>query len=120
VLLRLLPGETVVGATCVAPGGSVLLATALGRIKRLAVAELRLCQRGDLGQIGLRFLDRGDRLVDLQGDGCAVLAVQLSGAPSRSRRLLSADLVVEGPGEPGLDLELPRGSTVLSLIPLNG
>jgi DNA gyrase subunit A len=120
VLLRLLPGETVVGATCVAPGGSVLLATAQGRIKRLAAAELRLCQRGDLGQIGLRFLDRGDRLVDLQGDGCAVLAVQLSGAPSRSRRLLSADLVVEGPGEPGLDLELPSGSTVLSLIPLNG
>jgi DNA gyrase subunit A len=120
VLLRLLPGETVVGATCVAPGGSVLLATALGRIKRLAVVELRLCQRGDLGQIGLRFLDRGDRLVDLQGDGCAVLAVQLSGAPSRSRRLLTADLVVEGPGEPGLDLELPSGSTVLSLIPLNG
>ena len=120
VLLRLLPGETVVGATCVAPGGSVLLATALGRIKRLAVSELRLCQRGDLGQIGLRFLDRGDRLVDLQGDGCAVLAVQLSGAPSRSRRLLTADLVVEGPGEPGLDLELPSDSTVLSLIPLNG
>jgi DNA gyrase subunit A len=120
VLLRLLPGETVVGATCVAPGGSVLLATAQGRIKRLAAAELRLCQRGDLGQIGLRFLDRGDRLVDLQGDGCAVLAVQLSGAPSRSRRLLTADLVVEGPGEPGLDLELPSGSTVLSLIPLNG
>ena len=120
VLLRLLPGETVVGATCVAPGGSVLLATALGRIKRLDVAELRLCQRGDLGQIGLRFLDRGDKLVDLQGDGCAVLAVQLSGAPSRSRRLLTADLVVEGPGEPGLDLELPSGSTVLSLIPLNG
>jgi hypothetical protein len=27
---------------------------------------------------------------------------------------------VEGPGEPGLDLELPSGSTVLSLIPLNG
>jgi DNA gyrase subunit A len=120
VLLRLLPGETVVGATCVAPDGSVLLATALGRIKRLAVAELRVCQRGDLGQIGLRFLDRGDRLVDLQGDGSAVLAVQLSGAPSRSLRRLSADLVVEGPGEPGVDLRLPSGSTVLNLIPLNG
>ena len=120
VLLRLLPGETVVGATCVAADGSVLLATALGRIKRLAVAELRLCQRGDLGQIGLRFLERGDRLVDLQGDSSALLAVQVSGTPTRSLRRLTADLVVEGPGEPGLDLGLPSGSTVLSLIPLNG
>jgi DNA gyrase subunit A len=120
VLLRLLPGETVVGATCVAAGGSVLLATALGRIKRLAVSELRLCQRGDLGQIGLRFLVRGDRLVDLQGDGSAVLAVQVSGTPTRSLRRLTADLVVEGPGEPGVDLGLPSDNTVLSLIPLNG
>jgi DNA gyrase subunit A len=120
VLLRLLPGETVVGATCVAPDGSVLLATALGRIKRLAVGELRLCQRGDLGQIGLRFLERGDQLVDLQGDGSAVLAVQLSGTPTRSLRRLTADLVVEGASEPGLDLGLPAGSTVQGLVPLNG
>ena len=33
---------------------------------------------------------------------------------------IANDLVVEGPGEPGVDLELPSGSTVLSLIPLNG
>jgi hypothetical protein len=32
----------------------------------------------------------------------------------------NADLVVEGPGEPGVDLGLPGGSTVLNLIPLNG
>jgi DNA gyrase subunit A len=120
VLLRLLPGETVVGATSVAPDGSVLLATALGRIKRLAVAELRLCQRGDLGQIGLRFLEREDQLVDLQGDGSAVVAVQLSGSPTRSLRRLTADLVVEGASEPGLDLGLPAGSTVQGLVPLNG
>jgi DNA gyrase subunit A len=120
VLLRLLPGETVVGATSVAPDGTVLLATALGRIKRLAVAELRLCQRGDLGQIGLRFLEREDQLVDLQGDGSAVVAVQLSGSPTRSLRRLTADLVVEGASEPGLDLGLPAGSTVQGLVPLNG
>ncbi|MFN5163456.1 MAG: DNA topoisomerase (ATP-hydrolyzing) subunit A, partial [Cyanobacteriota bacterium] len=49
VLLRLLPGESVVGASCVAAGDTVLLATRLGRVKRLALSELRLCQRGDLG-----------------------------------------------------------------------
>jgi DNA gyrase subunit A len=120
VLLRLLPGETVVGAACVPAGGAVLLATALGRIKRLAVAELRLCQRGDLGQIGLRFLERGDQLVDLQSDGSALVAVQLSGSPTRSLRRLTADFVVESPSEPGVDLGLPGGSTVEGLVPLNG
>jgi len=120
VLLRLLPGETVVGATCVDAGGTVLLATAQGRIKRLAAAELRLCERGDLGQVGLRFLDRQDRLVDLQGDSSAVVAVQLAGSPSRCLRLLSADLAVEGPAESGLDLALPSGSLISGLVPLNG
>lgn len=120
VLLRLLPGETVVGATCLEPERSVVLATALGRLKRLAVADLRLCQRGDLGQIGLRFLERGDRLVDLQGDTCAVLAVPLAGSPPRSLRMLPADLAIEGAGEPGLDLGLPNGSTIEGLVPLNG
>ena len=120
VLLRLLPGETVVGAACAAASDAVLLATAQGRIKRLAVAELRLCQRGDLGQIGLRFLDRQDRLVDLQNDSSAVVAVQLAGSPERSLRLLTADLPLEGAGDAGQDLALPNGSRIESLIPLNG
>jgi DNA gyrase subunit A len=120
VLLRLLPGETVVGAACLEPERSVVLATALGRLKRLAVADLRLCQRGDLGQIGLRFLERGDRLVDLQGDACAVLGVPLAGSPPRNLRMLTADLALEGAGEPGLDLGLPNGSTIEGLVPLNG
>jgi hypothetical protein len=48
-----------------------------------------------------------------------VLAVQLSGSPTRSLRRLTADLVVEGPSEPGVDLGLPDGSTVQGLVPLN-
>jgi hypothetical protein len=58
--------------------------------------------------------------VDLQGDGSAVVAVQLSGSPARSLRRLTADLMVEGPSEPGVDLGLPGGSTVEGLVPLNG
>jgi len=46
--------------------------------------------------------------------------VQMSGTPSRSLRLLTSDLVIEGPGEPGLDLGLPGGSTIQGLFPLNG
>ena len=120
VLLRLLPGESVVGASCVAAGDTVLLATRLGRVKRLALTELRLCQRGDLGQIGLRFLERDDRLVDLQGGGSGVVGVLLTGTPSRSLRLLAGDLTAEDVGGSGLNLPLPQGSTIEALIPLNG
>ena len=120
VLLRLLPGESVVGASCVAAGDTVLLATRLGRVKRLALTELRLCQRGDLGQIGLRFLERDDRLVDLQGGGSGVVGVLLTGTPSRSLRLLGGDLPAEDVGGSGLNLPLPQGSTIEELIPLNG
>jgi DNA gyrase subunit A len=120
VLLRLLPGETVVGATCGAAAAGVLLATQLGRVKRLAVSELRPCQRGDLGQIGLRFLERDDRVVDLQGDSSAVVGVTLAGSPPRNLRLLTANLPNDDAGGSGLDLNLPSGTTIDALIPLNG
>jgi DNA gyrase subunit A len=120
MLLRLLPGERVVGATCVGATDSVLLATQLGRIKRLAVAELRHCQRGDLGQIGLRFLERGDRVVDLQSDGSAVIGVLLAGTPLRSLRLQTSAIPSEPSSGSGLDLNLPSGTTIAALVPLNG
>jgi DNA gyrase subunit A len=120
MLLRLLPGERVVGATCVGATDSVLLATQLGRIKRLAVAELRHCQRGDLGQIGLRFLERGDRVVDLQSDGSAVIGVLLAGTPLRSLRLQTSAIASEPSSGSGLDLNLPSGTTIAALVPLNG
>ena len=120
VLLRLLPGETVVGATCGAATAGVLLATQLGRVKRLAVTELRPCQRGDIGQIGLRFLERDDRVVDLQGDNSAVIGVALAGSPPRNLRLLTANLASEDASGSGLDLNLPSGTTIDALIPLNG
>jgi hypothetical protein len=58
--------------------------------------------------------------VDLQGDACAVLGVPLAGSPPRNLRMLTADLALEGAGEPGLDLGLPNGSTIEGLVPLNG
>lgn len=128
VLLRLLPGESVVGAACVGAEEGVVLATREGRVKRLAVQELRACQRGDLGQIGLRLLERSDRVVDLQGDGCRVLGVQLAGGSAgssaagtpRSLRLLMDTLAREDIASPGTDLKLPEGLTVAGLVPLHG
>ena len=79
VLLRLLPGETVVGAACAGAGGHVLLASRRGQLKRLRLDDLRPCQRGAMGQIGLRFLERDDALVDLQADDAPLIAVVLDG-----------------------------------------
>ncbi|MEB3185266.1 MAG: DNA topoisomerase (ATP-hydrolyzing) [Cyanobacteriota bacterium] len=117
MLMRLLPGEAVVGAACeAAEGGSVLLASTGGRIKRLAVAALRPCQRGDLGQIGLRFERRDDQLVDLCSGGVELVAARIS--DSRSMRLATADLAAEEPGASGTLLPLGSHEALLELIPL--
>jgi DNA gyrase subunit A len=120
VLLRLLPGETVVGAACGAPEGTVLLASRLGQIKRLRVDSLRLCQRGDLGQIGLRFLQRGDQLVDLQGGEASLVGVTLAGVAGRSLRLRVDQLSPEDAAGSGTTLSLKPGDAVQELVPLLG
>jgi len=73
VLLRLLPGETVVGAAGVVPNGCIVLASRGGQLTRLEVNNLRRCLRGDLGQIGVRFKQRNDQLADLCAHGQGLL-----------------------------------------------
>jgi DNA gyrase subunit A len=114
-LLRLLPGERVVGAAAVAPGGHLLLASRLGQLKRQAVDELRSCARGDLGQIGLRFAQRDDELADLCPANAPLVSVQAGGI---SLRLDPAGLA-QGPGsDAGERLNLTSGATVTALLPL--
>ena len=117
MLMRLLPGETVVGAAEVNTGGTVLLASRLGQIKRLDVGELRPCLRGDLGQIGLQFSDRGDALVDLQTDHGSVVGVSLTNS-SKNARIACAELIVHSAPSTGIQLELPNQCEVSELIPL--
>jgi len=117
-LMRLLPGERVVGAASSDSNGDVVLASRLGQLKRLAVESLRLCQRGDLGQIGLRFLDRSDELVDLQGPAPAVMGVVLAGGNGRSLRLKLATIPLEDTSGSGLSLGLAPGQQVQELVPL--
>lgn len=64
-LLRLLPREAIVGAACCGDTSHLLLATRHGQLKRLPVEQLSPNRRGDLGQIGLRFLERSDSLLGL-------------------------------------------------------
>ena len=116
MLMRLLPGESVVGAATTTDEGSVIVATAAGQIKRLAVRAMRSCQRGDLGQIGLRFQQRDDVVVDLQGLNQGVMAALLSSGDSL--RFNPMTMVDHDEHAPGDLLPLKPGSKLESLIPL--
>ncbi len=116
MLLRLLPGEAVVGAAAVAAGADVLLASRLGQVKRLEGASLRPCQRGDLGQIGLRFLDRGDALVDLCEASAPLVSVLVG--EGRHARLLPEQLERQDTCGSGDSLKLRPGESVQALVPL--
>ncbi len=117
MLMRLLPGETVVGAASgPIDASAVLLASAGGQVKKLAVAELRSCQRGDLGQIGLRFEQRGDQLVDLCSAMAELVAARIG--DSKSVRLATADLSAEDPTGTGMLLPLGASDELSELVPL--
>ena len=114
-LMRLLPGETIVGAAVTAADAEVLLISALGQLKKLAVSNLRLCQRGDLGEIALRFSNRNDQLVDLRACDVELVAVETQ---TGSIRLQTDSLVAEDSRGTGLNLELPKTEKVTRLLPL--
>ena len=115
-LMRLLPGETIVGAAVTAADAEVLLISALGQLKKLAVSNLRLCQRGDLGEIALRFSNRNDQLVDLRACDVGLVAVETQ---TGSIRLQTNSLLAEDSRGTGLNLELPKTEKVTRLLPLN-
>jgi len=115
VLMRLLPGESIVGAaSAAAAGGDVLLISKLGQLKRLGIDHLRRCQRGAIGEIGLRFEQRNDALTDLRST-TARLSVETQAG---SLRLQSDALPVEDGRGTGQQLKLPKGQTVQRLLPL--
>ncbi len=118
MLLRLLPGERVVGAARAAAGGHVLLASRRGQVKRLRLDSLRPCQKGAMGQIGLRFLERDDALVDLQPSDTRVIGVMLAGGEGRSLRLTVTSLTPEDCSGSGESLSLKAGDAVVELVPL--
>ena len=114
VLMRLLPGESIVGAAAAAAGGDVLMISQLGQLKRLGIDHLRRCQRGAIGEIGLRFEQRNDALTDLRSTTTRVSVETQAG----SLRLASDSLPVEDGRGTGQQLKLPKGQTVQRLLPL--
>ncbi len=117
MLMRLLPGESVVGAACgPAEPGSVLLASSTGQIRRVRVSELRCCLRGDLGQIGLRFTQNGDRLVALCGGSSDLVAARVG--ETRSLRLDLSQWSAQMDEASGTQLRLGAGERIRDLVPL--
>ncbi len=116
VLLRLLPGEAIVGAAGVSPDGCELLASRSGQLKRLAANSLRRCQRGDIGKIGVRFSQRGDKLIVLGEDCSLVVAAMLS--DGRNLRLDTDELQAEDHTGSGRELGISGNEAVAELVPL--
>ena len=94
----------------------MLLASRSGQLKPLEVSSLRCCQRGDIGQIGVRFQERSDQLIDLREDRSTVLAAVLS--DGRSLRLNTAELQAEDDTGSGQHLGLSSNETMTELVPL--
>jgi DNA gyrase subunit A len=115
VLLRLLPGEAVVGAVGLSEGGSVVMASRQGLIQRLPLDSLRRCQRGDIGQIGVRFEQRGDQLVDLCNGSQPLLGVLL--ADGRSLRLDATSLDPDSGADAATNLSLGAKDQISELVP---
>ncbi|MCP9850312.1 DNA topoisomerase (ATP-hydrolyzing) subunit A [Cyanobium sp. Morenito 9A2] len=116
VLMRLLPGETVVGAVTAGASDDVLLASTGGQLKRLRAGGLRRCERGDLGQIGLRFQERSDQLVDLQGLGSGLVSVLVG--DKRHFRFNADQLETQDAPGSGEHYPLGEGERVRELVPL--
>jgi len=117
MLTRLLPGETVVGAASGSSATRLVLTSARGQMKALCIGQLRACQRGDLGEIGLRFRARGDQLVSLaDADNPAPLGVVLTGG--RSLRVAINSLRPQVGGDTGIDLPLTAGERVEQVVEL--
>jgi DNA gyrase subunit A len=116
VLLRLLPGERTAGVASVNRDGAVLLGSRNGQLKRLAVNALRLCLRGDLGQIGIRFNDREDYLLVIHEDKASLLGLILTNG--QNLRYETTNIPIEtDPGSAG-SLAFSQNGQLTALVPL--
>ena len=69
IIMKTMPGELIIGAVTNAkdPNNNLILATKYGILKRIRFDSLRLCQKGDLGEMSMELKDSKshiDRIVD--------------------------------------------------------
>ena len=117
--MRLLPGESLVGGLNLPPGEpeqSILMATTKGRLTRIASSGLRLCQRGDLGEIAVCLEGNEDRVMAIcAGHGLVGLATDRG----RHGRFSAEDLACKELGETLSDqLDLKADENLSNLVRL--
>ncbi|EAU75337.1 DNA topoisomerase (ATP-hydrolyzing) subunit A [Synechococcus sp. RS9916] len=114
--MRMLPGETLVGAVSQSAGGeNLLVGSRNGALRRLSLSSLRRCKRGDLGEMAITLQGKGndaDRLVS--ACTCADL-VGVVTSKGRHGRILSAEL---GGNEGSTALTLKTDEQLSQLVPL--
>jgi len=116
VLMRLLPGETVVGAVALEDTGSVIAASSHGLIKELRLKDLRRCERGNIGQIGMHLKQPKDDLVNICDSKSKIIAIQLD--DGRGMRLSKAWLETVQNDTRGRELELGPNRKIIDLVPI--
>ena len=122
IAMRLLPGENTIGAISARPNNqsNLLLGTKLGSIIRLSIDSIRLCQRGDLGEIGLPLKDSSksdfDRIIDIcNGD----IIVGITTSQGRFGRIKSQEIDISTPKEiKKISLELKPNENLEIFVPL--
>jgi DNA gyrase subunit A len=116
VAMRLLPGEQLVGAVSLPADdpGQLIAATRQGRLIRRQLDDLRLCHRGDLGDLAIDLNATAapdDRLV------AVCLSAPLLGLiSSQGRHGRVAGTAISS--DHSLELQLREGETLQALVPL--
>jgi len=114
--MRMLPGESLVGAVSQSAGGEdLLVGSRNGALTRLSLSSLRRCKRGDLGEMAITLEGKGtgaDHLV--AACSCADL-VGVVTSKGRHGRILSAEL---GSNEGATALTLKTDEQLSQLVPL--
>lgn len=115
VAIRLRKQEKLVGYSLIYQGDDLLLLSAQGDAKRLAIDTLRLSTVGDLGTQSFRFTNKTDTLAGMVA-AVPDIAVTLLTNTNRMARLVSSDVPLKGRDEAGDRLlQLAPDERIISL-----
>ena len=121
IAMRLLPDEKMIGAISVNPNNqnSLLMVSSKGIIIKMQVDSLRLCKRGDLGEIGfpIQKLDSSnDRVIDIcNGDVLGGIAT----SQGRHGRIDANTIPASTPEDINtVSINLKEGERINELVPL--
>ena len=121
--MRMLPGETLVGAVSHPPdptgagnSGNILVGTENGLLRRVSLKSLRRCKRGDLGEIALELNGNGKDLDPVITVCATTDLVGVITNKTRHARILSDSISVDI--DQPTKLSLKTEERLIQLVPL--